>query len=122
MNKKLIIGVGLGVVVAIAGVFFLLGSQPAFDTSFIQADETELASWANDLEAYSQEETVITELDLTIGDILDEAASIGAEKALDETSIIQEASQADFSQTLSASATDDAVLQEIDQISGEVLQ
>lgn len=122
MNKNLIIAIVIVLVIVVAGAFFIFRGKKAFDVSFIQGDETELSNWGSDLEIFSQEDTLATELDQTFGDILDERAAISTDAALDESSINQEATQADFSQTLNASAVDESILQELDQLFGEVLQ
>ncbi len=121
MNKNLIIAIVV-VLVVVVGAFFIFKDKKALDVSFIQGDETELAGWLSDFEAFSQDDALAAELDQTFGDILDEGAAISADAALDDSSISQEASQADFLQTLNAFAADDAALQELDQISGEVSQ
>ena len=120
-NKNVIIGVAVIAVIVVVGAFFIFRGEKAFDVSFFEKDEAELTRMNNDFEMLSQD-SVLNEIDQTFGDILDEGAGISADDALDESSIAQEAAQADLSQTLDAFAADDAVLQELDQVFGEVLQ
>jgi len=120
MKRDILIGV-VAVLVVVVGAFFIFRGEKAFDLSLFEKDEAELARMSNDFEMLSQD-SVLDEIDQTFGDILDEGAGISAGDALDESSIAQEAAQADLSQTLDAFAADDAALQELDQVFGEVLQ
>lgn len=122
MNKNIIIGIVVAVLVVVVGAFLLLRSDRAFDVSVLAQDETELAKMAEDFDAFSQDNAVLSEVDQTFGDILGEQDGISAEEALDEISITNEASQADLEQTLNAFAADQAALQELDQTLGEVSQ
>ena len=120
MKRNILIGV-TAVFVVVVGAFFIFRGEKAFDVSLFEKDEAELTRMGNDIEMLSQD-SVLDEIDQTFSDILDEGAGISADDALDESSIAQEAAQADLSQTLDAFAADDAVLQELDQVFGEVLQ
>ena len=120
-NKNVIIVIAGIVVIVVVGAFFIFRGEKALDVSLFEKDEAELTRMNNDFEMLSQD-SVLNEIDQTFGDILDEGAGISADDALDESSIAQEAAQADLSQTLDAFAADDAVLQELDQVFGEVLQ
>jgi len=119
--KNIPIGIVI-VFVVVVGAFYIFRGEKAFDVFFLGQDEAELASITSDIEAVSQDNIILDELDQTFSDILDEIAGISADEALDEASIAQEASQADLSQTLDAFAADDAALQELDQSFDEVLQ
>lgn len=121
INKDIVRYAIVVVLVAVVGAFFIFRGEKAFDISGFEKDEMELTRMSNDFEALFQG-TILDEIDQTFSDILDEGAGISADDALDESSIAQEAAQADLSQTLDAFAADDAVLQELDQVFGEVLQ
>lgn len=121
INKDIVRYAIVVVLVAVVGAFFIFRGEKAFDISGFEKDEMELTRMSNDFEALFQG-TILDEIDQTFSDILDEGAGISADDALDESSIAQEAAQADLSQTLDAFAADDAVLQELDQVFDEVLQ
>ena len=121
INKDIVRYAIVVVLVAVVGAFFIFRGEKAFDVSGFEKDEMELTRMSNDFEALFQG-TILDEIDQTFSDILDEGAGISADDALDESSIAQEAAQADLSQTLDAFAADDAVLQELDQVFDEVLQ
>ena len=120
-NKNIILGISI-IVMVVVGAFFIFRGDKALDVSLFEKDEAELTRMSNDLESLFQDNAFLDEIDQTFSDILDEGAGISASDALDESSIAQEAAQADLSQTLDAFAADDAVLQELDQVFGEVLQ
>jgi len=120
-KNNILIGVVV-VLVIVVGAFFIFRGEKAFDVSVLDQDVAGLNSIANDLDAFSKDNVVVEEMNQTFSDILDETAGISAAEALDEQSIAQEASQADFGQTLNAFAADDAALQELDQAFGEVSQ
>lgn len=120
-NKTIVIGV-IAVLVIVGGAFFIFRGDKAFDVSQLDRDAAKLDSMAADIDAFSRDDVALEELNQTFSDILDETAGISAAEALDEQSIAQEASQADFGQTLNAFAADDAALQELDQAFGEVSQ
>ena len=121
INKDIVRYAIVVVLVAVVGAFFIFRGEKAFDVSGFEKDEMELTRMSNDFETLFQG-TILDEIDQTFSDILDEGAGISADDALDESSIAQEAAQADLSQTLDAFAADDAVLQELDQVFDEVLQ
>ena len=121
MKRDILIGVA-AVFVVVVGAFFIFRGEKAFDVSLFEKDEAELTRMSNDLESLFQDNAFLDEIDQTFSDILDEGAGISASDALDESSIAQEAAQADLSQTLDAFAADDAVLQELGQLFAEVLQ
>lgn len=122
MNKNTIIGIIVVVFVVVVGAFLLLRGDRAFDVSALARDEAELSKMVEDFEAFSQDGAILSEVDQTFGDILDEHTGISAEDALDESSIAQDAIQADSGQTLNAFAADEAALQELGQVFGEVSQ
>ena len=120
-NKNIILGISI-IVMVVVGAFFIFRGDKALDVSLFERDEAELTRMSNDFESLSKDNALLDEIDQTFSDILDEGAGISADDALDESSIAQEAAQADLSQTLDAFAADDAALQELDQVFGEVLQ
>ena len=122
MNRNIVIGIAVVVLVVVVGAFVIFRGDKAFSVSVFKKDEAELAKINNDVEMFFQDNTVLDEIDQTFGDILDEGTGISAGAALDEASIAQEASQADLSQTLDAFAADETALQELDQAFGEVSQ
>lgn len=122
MNKNAVIGIVVVVLVAVVGAFFIFRGDKAFDVSGLDRDVIELDSMSADLDAFSKDNVAIEELNQTFSDLLDETVGINAAEALDESSIAQESSQADFGQTLNAFAADDAALSELDQAFGEVSQ
>jgi len=116
MNKNIIIGVVV-VLVLVVGALLILGrGGEVIDVSVFAPDEAELNSMATDIEAFSADDTVLDEIDDTFGDITD------AGDAFSIDTIDQEAADADLSVTLDAFAADDTVLDEIDQTLGEVSQ
>lgn len=119
-NRKVIISIVIFVMVV--GAFFVFRGDKAFSISLFEKDEAGLAKINNDIEIFFQDNTVLSEIDQTFSDILDEGAGISADAALDEASIAQEASQANLSQILDAFEADEAALQELDQAFGEVSQ
>ena len=121
MNRNIIIAIVV-VGIILVGAFFIFRGDKAFDVSGLDRDVTELNSMSADLNAFSNDNVAIEELNKTLSDILDETAGISAAEALDESSIAQEASQADISQILNAFAADDAALSGFDQAFGEVSQ
>jgi len=121
MNKNIIIGIVVIILVIVAGVLFISRGEEAFDVSLFDKDEAELTSIGNDIEMLSQD-VVLDEIEQTFNDILDEGAGISADAALDESEIAKEAAEADLSQVLDAFASDEAVLQELDQAFGDVSQ
>lgn len=121
MSKNLIIVIAV-ILVVVAGAFSIFRGKEAIDVSVWQGDENELANWESVLEMFSQEDALGQEIDQTFGDVLDEQAGLGIDAALDETSINQEASKSDFSETLDDFTTDDAALLELNQVIGEVSQ
>ena len=121
MNKNIVIGIVVIILVIVAGVLFISKEEEAFDVSLFDKDEAELTSIGNDIEMFSQD-AVLDEIEQTFGDILDEGAEISADAALDESEIAKEAAEVDLSQALDAFASDEAVLQEIDQAFGDVSQ
>ncbi|MDP3771832.1 MAG: hypothetical protein Q8Q94_00450 [bacterium] len=123
MNKNAVIGIVVAVVlVVVVGAFFIFRGDKAFDVPGLDRDVGELDSISADLDAFSKDNVALEELNQTFSDILDETSGISAVEALDESSIAQESSQADFGQTLNAFAADDAALSELDQALGEVSQ
>lgn len=122
-QKNIFMGAALFLILlVIVWAFFTLIADNVFDVAQFEEDEAVLENIGNDLESLSQDNAFLDEIDQTFSDILDEGAGISADDALDESSIAQEAAQADLSQTLDAFAADDAVLQELDQVFGDVLQ
>ena len=121
MSKNVVIGIVVVILVVVVGALFIPRGEEAFDVSLFDKDEAELASMGNDIEMLSQD-AVLDEIDQTFSDILDEGAGISADAALDESEIAKEAAEADLSETLDAFASDDAVLQELDQAFGDVSQ
>lgn len=71
MNKNIIIGIVI-LLVVVVGAFFIFRGERAFDVSALERDEVELASIANDIEAFQEDNLVLNELDQTFTDILDE--------------------------------------------------
>lgn len=127
MNKNIVMGLVVAVFVVVVGAFLFLSGDKAFNVSMLSQsalgrDEAELSNMSEDLEAFSQDNNVLSEVDQTFADILDEQVGISAEEALDEASIASEASGADLGQTLNTFAADEAALQELGQAFGEVAQ
>lgn len=122
MTNKNIIIVVLVVLVVVVGASFLFRGDKIFDVSVLDQDVAGLNGIAADLEGFSKDNVAVDELNQTLSDILDETAGISVAEALNEQSITQEASQADFGQTLNAFAADDVALSELDQAFGEVSQ
>lgn len=122
MNKNLVIGIFIIILVLVAGAFFIFKGDKAFDVSFLDKDAAELDSMAADIDAFSMDNAAIEELNQTFSDILDESAGISAAEALGESSIDKEAALADLSQILNVFGLDDAALSELNQVLGEVLQ
>lgn len=130
MNKNIAIGLLAAIAIVVAVIIISLVSmregfrpvsyvsQPeTFDAAFFQKDEAELDAIGEDLEIYNQESAFFEEMDQIFGDIMD-----ANETALDEKSILQESSESDFSQDLSALESDDAAANEINQFLDEILQ
>lgn len=120
MNKNLIIGTVVVLIIVAAGAFFIFKDGGIIDVSVWRGDEAELANGTNDLEISVQDDIFAIELNQTFNDILDEQTAISANAALNESAIAQEANQIDFSQTLNDFAADDTAIQELGQIFGEV--
>ena len=116
MNRNIIIGIVV-VLVLVVGAFLILGrGGGGIDVSVFVPDEAELNSMATDIEAFSEDDIVLNEVDDTFDDITD------AGDAFSLDTIDQEVSEVDLSATLDAFAADDTVLDEIDQTFGEVSQ
>jgi Tfp pilus assembly protein PilO len=122
-QKNIVMGAVLIVVLVIlVGIFFLFSGEKAIDLSLLEQEEMELTSIDSGLNALVQDNAILDELNQTFGDILDENTEFSTVDALEESSIVQEASEADLSETLNAFAADDAVLEELYQVFGEVSQ
>lgn len=116
------IGGAIVLFVVVVGAFFLLGGGETFDTAQFTQDEAELTRINSAVELFAQDNAILDEIDQTFADITNAVAGISAGDALSESSIDQEASQVDLSQTLDDFAADDIVLGEVDQGLGEVSQ
>ena len=117
MSKNVIIGIAVVVLVVVVGVFFILGrGGEVIDVAVFIPDETELNSMAADIEAFSQDEIILNEVEDTFGDITD------ARDAFSIDTIDQEAAEVDLSATLDAFDEDENILNELDQVFGEVSQ
>lgn len=122
MNKNIIISLAVVVFVVVAGALLYRGGGTGFNISALGRDEAELSKMSEDLDAFYQDNVILSEVDQTFADIMDERVGISAEEVFDESSISNEASGADFEQTLNAFVADEATLQELDQAFGEVVQ
>lgn len=120
MNKNVVIGVVIIILVVVVGAFFIFRGEKAFDISVLDWDAVALDNMLADIDAFSKDNAVVEEMNQVFHDILDETAGISAVEAWDESSIVQEAIQADFGQTLNAFAADNTALSELDQVFGEV--
>ena len=116
MNKNIIIGVVVVLVLAVGALLILGREGEGIDVSVFAPDEAELNSMAIDIEAFSVNDAILDEIDDAFGDIID------AGDAFSIDTIDQEAAEADLSAALDAFAADDTVLDEIDQIFDEVSQ
>ena len=113
MNKNIIIGIV--VLVLVVGALFLFGGRgDPIDVSLFGQDETELNSLDGDINMFVQDDAVLDEIDDTVGDITD------AEDACSVETIDQEAAEVDLTATLDAFDEDETILNELDQIFGEV--
>jgi len=120
MNRNMLIRGAIVLLVVVVGAFLFLRGGGVFDTSQFTKDEAELLRINSTIELFAQDSVILDEIDQTFFDITDSVVGISAGDALSESSINQEASQIDLSQTLDDFAADDTVLEEVDQGLGEV--
>jgi len=120
MNKNIIIGVVVVVIILVGAFFTIFRGKPPIETAIFDKDETELGAFGSDVALFEQDNTIFDELNQTFSDILEEGAVVSTEASIDLTSLNKEASGADFSGDLDV--FNEGVLQELDQVLGEVSQ
>jgi len=69
MNRNVIIVLTIVIVLVVGALFLTREASGPLDTSSFDKDEAELNSLVNDIEALSQEEAVLDELDGAFGEI-----------------------------------------------------
>jgi len=114
--------VGIPVLAVIVLLFFTVVSPrlSPLNTALFEKDESELNAFDNSLVFFDQRDAVLNEIDQTFSDILDESPVVSAESAIDPASIEKEASEVDYSDDLTI--FNEGILQELDQVTGEVSQ
>jgi hypothetical protein len=121
-NKNLILAI-FAVFIIVIAVFLMSTRAPSVvDMAGLKNEENELEAFDADLTSFDADQSVLSELDQTLGDAADAGGKVSAAETFDSLSIGQEAGQSDFSQDLTGFTSDDALLPELDQAFGEVLQ
>lgn len=121
--NKLIIGLIVAAILG-TGSYLIFRSETGIDVSFVNQDENDLDRLSGDMAKSDEDEASANEFDETAADLAEVtlAGGVSTNTALDETAISQEAAQADFSQTLNDTATDEATLKEMEKVYVEVSQ
>jgi len=125
MIMKKDITVSLIIFAAIIGGIFLVSrfkTPSVFDAVAWDREEKELRLIDDDLNTFAADEMILSEIDQTFSDIIEDITEVNATNVLDETLMNQEAEQADPSKDIADLNSEDSQLKEVDQVLSEILQ